>query len=125
MLVKNGKENNLDLSKAEVGDTFYIVYRERFSNTVQSISLLEVKKVGKRDIICENQKGGITKFNKNNFINDTYLDKAEIEWAYQEIKLKKKRMEVYHKIQKIGYANLSEELCDIILNFEETQQNSN
>lgn len=122
MLEKSSIANVLDFTNVEVGDTFWLVTYKRYSREVASCTLNEVIRVGKRDVVYV-QKGTTTPERKINKLKSrmygTYLNKEEISWALDEIRLSNKRHKVYGFLfDEKGINKLTEDVLDHVLDFQ-------
>lgn len=116
-MIKSLKDNELYFGDAEIGDSFYQVSYLPYGEGVFACIQYTVSKIGKRDIVCTPLNDSIMemRFNKSKTLHHAYQRKEDVLWAFEAIKLRKKRTVAGNVIKKYGFNRMPESLLDQII----------
>lgn len=116
-------EMTVDFSDAEPGDQFYKVgMLYGGENKPVSVYLYTVKKALKKDVVYVRSSSPETEYrlSKNDEQPFTYLERSDVQWAFDAIRLRNKQQKVLEYIRG-HHSSLSEEVCDSMIAYMEKQ----
>ncbi len=79
------------------------------------MTLYTVVRVGKRDVVCKDESGIEKRIRRDSKLYSAYLNREDVEWAIDAIRLQEKQSAAWSAINKHKIQAIPEELADMII----------